>query len=393
MACLPCFYMSIHFLFLYLSCQPIDAHILSRSVKPLCLEDEMSALLQFKERYEIANVSGGPLAHPKTLSWKNSQDCCSWDGIECNENTGHVIVLDLGSSFLYGSIDNNSTIFRLAHLEKLNLGNNHFNYSQIPSRVGDLPRLTHLNLSASFFSGQVPSEIFKLTRLVYLNLCCNLDPHHDRPLLEMKAPGLRRLSQNLTGLEELLLSLVNMSSQVPNTLANLSSLRRLNMDECDLHGIFPPAIFHLPKLQYLSVDHNEDLTGRLPNFNSSSPLKELQLGGTSFYGELPASIGNLRSMEILNLQFCNLTGSLPRSMGNLPLLSYLGIGCNNFSGFIPASFANLSNLEYLDVGKNPFTVQPTSSLSCVWKIKKLATLNLWRINLYGEIPPVENLLS
>ncbi|XP_071723560.1 receptor-like protein 6 [Rutidosis leptorrhynchoides] len=203
----------------------------------------------------------------------------------------------------------------------------------------------------------------------------------------MKAPGLRRLSQNLTGLEELLLGFVNMSSQVPNTLANLSSLRRLNMDVCDLHGIFPPAIFHLPKLQYLSVDDNEDLTGRLPNFNSSSPLKELQLGDTSFYGELPASIGNLRSMEILNLEFCNLTGSLPLSIGNLPLLSHLGICGNNFSGSIPASFANLSNLEYLDVGKNPFIAQPTSSLSWVWKIKKLATLYLWRINLYGEIPP------
>ncbi|XP_039160939.1 receptor-like protein 43 [Eucalyptus grandis] len=282
----------------------------------------MSALLQFKERYEIANVSGGPLAHPKTLSWKNSQDCCSWDGIECDENTGHVIVLDLGSSLLYGSIDNNSTIFQLAHLEKLNLGDNHFNYSQIPSRVGDLSRLTHLNLSASFFSGQVPSEIFKLTRLVYLNLCCNLDPHHDRLLLEMKAPGLRRLSQNLTSLEELLLGLVYMSSQVPNTLANLSSLRRLNIDGCDLHGVFPSAIFYLPKLRYLSVGGNEDLTGRLPNFNSSSPLEELQLFTTSFSGELPTSIGS-----------------------------------------IPASFANLSNLEYLDVGMNPFAAQSTSSLS------------------------------
>ncbi|KAK3404331.1 hypothetical protein EUGRSUZ_K00640 [Eucalyptus grandis] len=347
----------------------------------------MSALLQFKERYGIANVSGGPLAHPKTLTWKNSQDCCSWKGIECDENTGHVIVLNLESSFLYGSIDNNSTIFQLAHLEKLNLGDNHFNYSPIPSRVGDLSRLTHLNLSASVFSGQVPSEIFKLTRLVYLNLCCNLDRHHDRLLLEMKAPGLRRLSQNLTGLEELLLGQVNMSSQVPNTLANLSSLRRLNMDVCNLHGIFPPAIFHLPKLQYLSVNGNEDLTGRLPNFNSSSPLKELKLRGTSFCGELPASIGNLRSMEKLNLKFCNLTGSLPLSIGNLPLLSYLGIGGNNFSGSIPASFANLSNLEYLDVGENPFIAQPTSSLSWVWKIKKLATLNLLSINLYGEIPP------
>ncbi|KAF8015465.1 hypothetical protein BT93_H1088 [Corymbia citriodora subsp. variegata] len=350
----------------------------------------MSALLQFKERYEIINasdVSGGPLAYPKTLSWKEDQDCCSWDGIECDKNTGHVIVLDLGSSFLNGSIDNNSTLFQLAHLEKLNLSNNYFNYSQIPSRVGDLSRLTHLDLSTSVFSGHVPSEIFKLTRLLYLNLCCNWDPYNYELLMEMKAPSLRRLAQNLTSLEELLLGVVNMSSQVPSTLANLSSLRRLNMGECDLHGLFPSAIFHLPKLRYLSVGGNEVLTGRLPDLNSSSPLEKLQLYSTSFLGELPASISNLRSLELLNLYYCNLMGSLPMSIGNLPLLSYLDIGLNNFSGSIPASLANLSNLEYLDIEWEPFAAQSTSSLSWVGKMKKLATLRIGEINLYGEIPP------
>ncbi|KAF8034779.1 hypothetical protein BT93_C0944 [Corymbia citriodora subsp. variegata] len=348
----------------------------------------MSALLQFKERYEIVNdVSGGPLAYPKTLSWKENQDCCSWDGIECDKNTGHVIVLDLGSSFLYGSLDNNSTVFQLAHLKKFNLNDNHFNYSQIPSRVGDLSRLTHLDLSASVFSGQVPSEIFKLTRLVYLNLCCNWDPYNGELLMEMKAPGLRRLAQSLTSLEELLLGAVDMSSQVPNTLANLSSLRRLNMDECDMHGVFPSAIFHLPKLRYLSVSGNEDLAGRLLDFNSTSPLEELRVPDMSFPGELPASIGNLRSLKILDLFFCNFTGSLPMSIGNLPLLSHLRIDGNNFSGSIPASFANLSNLENLNVGMNPFATQSTFSLSWVWKLKKLTTLVLGIINLYGEIPP------
>ncbi|XP_039160944.1 receptor-like protein 7 [Eucalyptus grandis] len=370
MACLPCFYMSIHFLFLYLSCQPIDTHILSRSVKPLCLEDEMSALLQFKE------------------------DCCSWDGIECDENTGHVIVLDLGSSFLYGSIDNNSTIFQLAHLEKLNLGDNHFNYSRIPSRVGDLSRLTHLNLSASFFSGQVPSEIFKLTRLVYLNLCCNLDPHHDRLLLEMKAPGLRRLSQNLTGLEELLLGFVNMSSQVPNTLANLSSLRRLNMDECDLHGIFPPAIFHLPKLQYLSVDDNEDLTGRLPNFNSSSPLKELRLGGTSFYGELPASIVIYKGLKqyyskvldvftVIDLSNNSFEGEIPDAIGDLQGLHGLSLSNNFLTGHIPSSFGNLTVLESLDLSRNKLSGRIPQKLT---ELTFLSSLNVSYNNLTGFVP-------
>ncbi|KAF8034780.1 hypothetical protein BT93_C0945 [Corymbia citriodora subsp. variegata] len=384
MALSSCFYISIHFLFLYLWSHPIDAHNLSHSAKPLCLENEMSALLQFKERYEIVNaseVSSGPLAYPKTLSWKDNQDCCSWAGIECNKDTGHVIVLDLGSSLLYGSIDNNSTVFQLAHLKKFNLNDNHFNYSQIPSRVGDLSGLTHLDLSIAVFSGQVPSEIFKLTRLVHLNLYCNLG------LMEMKAPGLRMLAQNLTSLEELLLEAVDMSSQVPNTLANLSSLRRLKMDECDLHGVFPSAIFHLPKLRYLSVGGNEDLAGRLPDFNSTSPLEELRVPDMSFPGELPASISNLRSLKKLDLNSCNFTGSLPMSIGNLPLLSYLDIGDNNFSGSIPASFANLSNLENLNVGRNPFATQSTSSLSWVWKLKKLATLDLSRINLYGEIPP------
>ncbi|XP_039160931.1 receptor-like protein 50 [Eucalyptus grandis] len=285
-----CFYMSIHFLFLCLWSHSIGAHNLSRSVKPLCLEDEMSALLQFKERYKIADVFDDHLTRPKTLSWKNSQDCCSWDGIECDENTGHVIALNLGSSFLYGSINNNS-------------------------------------------------------------------------LLEMKASGLRSLIQNLTSLEELFLGTINMSSKVPNTLANLSSLRRLGMYGCHLHGVFPSAIFHLPKLRYLGVGHNKALTGRLPDFNSSSPLEELRLHDTSFSGELSSSIGILPSLSYLNAIDCK------------------------FSGSIPASFANLSNLKYLGVSTNPLTAQSISSLSWVWKIKKLTTLDLLQNNLYGEIPP------
>ncbi|KAK3404318.1 hypothetical protein EUGRSUZ_K00624 [Eucalyptus grandis] len=229
----------------------------------------------------------------------------------------------------------------------------------------------------------------------------------------MQPLGLRSLAQNLTSLEVLSLGVVAMSAKVPNTLANLSSLRALQMDVCDLHGVFPSAIFNLPKLIYLGVADNKALIGQLPYFNSSSPLKQLRVPGTSFSGKLPASIGNLRSLEFLDLnsETCNLTGSLPASIGKLPSLSYLDIsGCQfsgslpssighlpslshliiigcNFSGSIPASFANLSNLEYLSVSMSPFTAQTISYLSWIWKIKKLASLYLQKINLYGEIPP------
>ncbi|KAH0688765.1 hypothetical protein KY285_015916 [Solanum tuberosum] len=35
---------------------------------------------------------------PKTLSWNMSVDCCSWDGVHCDETTSKVIELDLMSS-------------------------------------------------------------------------------------------------------------------------------------------------------------------------------------------------------------------------------------------------------------------------------------------------------
>ncbi|XP_039160938.1 uncharacterized protein LOC120289688 [Eucalyptus grandis] len=339
-----CFYMSINLLFLYLWSHPIGAHNLSRSVKPLCLENEISALLQFKERYDIANVSRGPLTRPKILSWNKGRDCCSWDGIECDENTGHVIILNLRSSFLYGSIDSNSTLFQLAHLEKLDLSDNHFNYSQIPSRIGDLLRLTYLNVSYSVFSGRVPSEIFKLTRLVYLDLCCNLDPYTSTRLLEMQPLGLRSLAQNVTSLEVLSLGVVAMSAKVPNTLANLSSLRALQMDVCDLHGVFPSAIFNLPKLIYLGVADNKALIGQLPYFNSSSPLKQLRVPGTSFsesyplqskinlYGEIPPSIGNLSQLVELSFLGNQLSGTIPSLLRNLTRLTTLYLRSNQLSG-------------------------------------------------------------
>ncbi|PNX78921.1 receptor-like protein kinase, partial [Trifolium pratense] len=62
-------------------------------------------------------------------------DCCSWDGIQCDEHTNQVIHIDLRSCQLYGRMDANSSLFRLVHLRVLDLSDNDFNYSQIPSKI------------------------------------------------------------------------------------------------------------------------------------------------------------------------------------------------------------------------------------------------------------------
>jgi Leucine-rich repeat (LRR) protein len=209
-------------------------------------------------------------------------------------------------------------LFQLVHLQSLNLAYNHFNFSPIPTAFRQLSRLTNLNLSRSAFSGQVTSEILELSNLVSLDLSFNYG-------LKLQKHGLRSIAQKLTNLKELDLSEVDISSTVPNILANLSSLTSLFLEECGLLGEFPTRIFHLPNLSSLHVGDNPNLIGTMPEFNRSSPLESLQLRYTSFFGELPNSIGNLESLKYFDATYCNFSGPLPSSFSNLTQLTMLSL--------------------------------------------------------------------
>jgi Leucine-rich repeat (LRR) protein len=126
----------------------------------------------------------------------------------------------------------------------------------------------------SNFSGQIPSEILQLSHLSSLDLSYNF-------YLELKKLSLRSLVGNMTRLQKLDLSFVNISSTVPNSLANFPSLTSLTLVGCGLQGEFPIGIFMLPNLQYLNVGGNEALTGYLPDFTWNSPLETLKVGYTS----------------------------------------------------------------------------------------------------------------
>ncbi|KAL0005486.1 hypothetical protein SO802_013047 [Lithocarpus litseifolius] len=352
--------------------------------QPLCNDFERFALSQFKQSFVInESASSDPSAYPKVSSWNSGEanDCCSWDGVQCDRVTGHVIGLDLSSSYLYGSINSSSSLFRLVHLQKLNLADNDFNYSQISPSIRYLSNLTYLNLSMSLSSSQIPPEIFELSNLVSLDLSFNP--------LKLQKPGLKSLVENLTSLKLLYLGMVNISSSVPHILANLSSLTSLGMRGCELYGEFPMEIFKLRNLQFLSVRDNENLTGYLPEFHSSNPLQILRLANTGFSGELPDSIGNLKSLYELNFGSCNFSGLIPTSLGNLTNLTNLYLSSNNFWGPIPFSLANLTQLNRLDLSYNIFSPQTFSWLGQT----KLTDLRLASANLYGEIPSSLNNLT
>ncbi|KAM3744315.1 hypothetical protein ACB098_06G043600 [Castanea mollissima] len=297
-------------------------------------------------------------SYPKTASWKEDKDCCSWDGVECDNATRHVIGLDLSCSWLNGSFPSNSSLFLLRHLRSLNLAGNFFNYSLISSEFGNFKTLTHLNLSHSGFSGKIPYAISQLSSLVSLDLSNNEQ-------LIIETPVWKRVVDNITLLRELLLDFTNMSSIRPNSLMNLSSsLTTLSLYYCDLRGKLENNILCLPSIQTLDLGFNWYLKGSLPNSNcnSSSSLKFLDLSRTKFSGELPDSIGSLKSLKHLNLGASNFTGLIPTSLGSLTQMTVLILEGNNFIGSIPASFGSLTQMAVLILSYNNFTGPIPASL-------------------------------
>ncbi|KAK6772714.1 hypothetical protein RDI58_027952 [Solanum bulbocastanum] len=252
------------------------------SISILPHKHQTISLLKFKNTFTIDPSASGD-CHPKTSSWNTSRDCCSWDGVICDDITGHVIELDLRCSGLVGTIDSNSSLFQLSHLQRLDLSFNNFSNSHISPEFGKFSNLKNLDLSHSYFSGQIPYEISHLSNLQSLCLSDNS--------IRLGPQNFEMLLQNLTQLRELDLTSINISSTIPLNFS--SHLTTLSLFETGLYGLIPESIFHLPNLETLDLSSNYELSGYFPKtkWNSSASLVELHLSSVNFSCNLPESLG------------------------------------------------------------------------------------------------------
>ncbi|GAY64370.1 hypothetical protein CUMW_232980 [Citrus unshiu] len=360
------------------------ANFTASSVLPLCHDDERSALLEFKERHINRDLDAWKFnCRPKAASWKPEEgdvDCCSWDGVHCDKNTGHVIKLDLSNSCLFGSINSCSSLFKLVHLEWLNLAFNDFNSSEIPPEIINLLRLSYLNLSGASLSGQIPSEILELSNLVSLDLSLNDGPGGR---LELQKPNLANLVEKLSNLETLDLGDASIRSTIPHNLANLSSLTFVSLRNCELEGRILSSFGNLSKLLHLDLSLNELQGELLVSIGNLHSLKELDLSANILSSELPTSIGNLSSLKKLDLSQNRFFGELPTSIGNLGSLKVLDLSRNGLFGELPTSIQNLFSLEELHLSFNKLSGEfPWSTRN----FSSLKMLDLRSCSFWGKVP-------
>ncbi|KAM7477811.1 hypothetical protein LguiA_026024 [Lonicera macranthoides] len=72
----------------------------------------------------------------------------------------------------------------------------------------------------------------------------------------------------------------------------------------------------------------------------------------NFEGNIPKTIGELKSLYVLNLSHNALTGSIPSSLGNLKQLGSLDLSVNELIGKIPQELASITFLSALNLSYN-----------------------------------------
>jgi len=158
---------------------------------------------------------------------------------------------------------------------------------------------------------------------------------------------------------------------------------RLVLNNNQLTGSIPAGIGNLTQLTILNLSGNQ-LTGAVPaEIGNLTQVTNLTFGENQLTGSLPEEIGSLTQLTDLYLANNQFTGSIPSSIGDLTLLTTLNFANNQLTGNIPVSIGNLTQLTTLNLSVNDFDGGIPSEIG---NLTQLSELNLEVASLTESIP-------
>ncbi|KAM0923181.1 hypothetical protein ACQ4PT_005737 [Festuca glaucescens] len=170
---------------------------------------------------------------------------------------------------------------------------------------------------------------------------------------------------------------------IPPCVANLTSLRRLQLSNNSFHGSIPSELGLLTRLNDLNLSINT-LEGNIPSeLSACSQLQIIGLWNNSLHGQIPPSLTQCKHLQEINLSNNKLQGNIPYAFGDLPELRVLVLASNRLAGNIPPYLGSSLSLTYVDIGMNGLTGVIPESIA---NSSSLQVLRLMTNNLSGELP-------
>ena len=242
-----------------------------------------------------------------STNWLSEEPIGTWHGVTTNDD-GRVTELKIISNDLDGTV---------------------------PSRLGDLEFLTHLDLELNDdLGGSIPEELGNLSNLTFLKFSAT----------GLSGPIPASLG-GLSNLGTLHLNYTDLSGPIPLELGNLTELTELDLCSNELSGSIPPELGNLTKVTWFCLGANR-FTGTIPSgLSGLSSVTYFHVGSNMLTGSIPVWLGNLTNLEKILLHDNNLTGSIPPELVGLPDLQRLTLGRNELTGCIPTGLREKLNQE------------------------------------------------
>lgn len=206
------------------------------------------------------------------------------------------------------------------------------------------------------------------------------------PDLVRDCETLLQLRDALAGTEKLFWSAGYPITEWEGITVGGSPLRvtEITLNKVNLGGSIPAELGKLTHLRVLDLSEN-NLSRAIPaELGRLTRLLELRLADNYLGGNIPPELGGLTQLQRLDLANNLITGETPAELGQLVNLQTLRLSHNQLAEALPESLGQLANLSSLDLDYNQLAGAIPAQLG---QLAKLTNLNLSHNKLTGPIPP------